>query len=323
MSILQNTNLKRLSIAIGLILAAGLVFALGMVQPQAEPQIFYEEVAEAILPPEEEEEHQPCRAERVMRALAEAYPRRVLKAEYRDNGWAVLLRDTWFYYADGRLLPEELLYRIPYYRPIAFYDNYPHELPPWTPPTPEQISFFREWSAARATQLPRAPHFFDTLYRARSHAESYRRVKTIRFLGNPVTVHHAILEELTLVEYRILEAARTDSLVRAWINDIDRVYGWHWRNIGGTQSRSFHAYGVAVDIIPRTLAGRAVYWRWSGPNWFNIPHERRHHPPDAVIRAFEAQGFVWGGKWPFFDTIHFEFRPEVMILNGIELSTLR
>jgi hypothetical protein len=131
------------------------------------------------------------------------------------------------------------------------------------------------------------------------------------------------MEELTLVEDAILQAALTDTRVRAWIYDIDRVYGWHWRNVGGTQSRSFHAYGVAVDIIPRTLGGRSVYWRWAGPNWFNIPHERRHHPPDAVIRAFQERGFVWGGKWSAFDTIHFEFRPEVMILNGIPMSTIR
>jgi len=322
-SITQATDYKRHIIAVGLILAAGIVFAIGMVSPHTENSIICSEVAEVFLPPEEEEEeHQPCRAEQVTRALVEAYPRRVLKAEYRNGDWAVLLRDTWFYFAGGRLLPEELLYRKDQYRPISFY-NYPRELPPWTPPTPEQISRFREISAARAAQLPRAPHFFDTLYRARSHAESYRRVKTIRFLGNPVTVHHAILEELALVEERILEAARTEPHIWTWINNIDRVYGWHWRNVAGTQSRSFHAYGAAIDIMPRVLGGRAVFWRWAGPNWWNIPHERRYHPPDTVIRIFEEQGFVWGGKWTLFDTIHFEFRPEIMILNGIELSTLR
>ena len=321
MNISQGINFKRELIAIGFILAAGIGFALGVVKPHVEPKDFYDEiVVEALLP--EEEEHQPCRAEQVMRALVKAYPRRVLKAEYRNGDWAVLLRDTWFYFAEGRLLPEELLYRIPNYRPIAFY-NYPRELPPWTPPTPEQISRFREITGARATQLPRSPHFFDTLYRARSREESYRRVKTMRFLGRQVTVHHIILEELALVEERILYAARTDSSVRAWIDDIDRMYGWHWRNIGGTQSRSFHSYGAAVDIIPRTLGGRAVYWRWAGPNWWTIPHERRHHPPAAVVEAFEAHGFVWGGKWTLFDTIHFEFRPEVIILSGIELATMR
>ena len=323
MNLSHGITLKRQIIAIGLILAAGIVFAIGMINPNNGFHYFYDEAAVALLPPEEEEEHLPCRAEQVARALVQAYPRRVLKAEYRNGDWAVLLRDTWFYYAEGRLLPEGMRHKVEYYRPIAFYSNLPRELPPWTPPTPEEISRFRHWSETRANLPPRAPYFFDTLYRARSHEESYRRVKTMRFLGNPVTVHHAIMEEVALVEDRILQAARTDPRVMAWINDIDRVYGWNWRNVGGTQSRSFHAYGVAIDIIPRTLGGRAVYWRWAGPNWWNIPHERRHHPPDAVIQAFAAYGFVWGGKWAFFDTIHFEFRPEVFILNGLELSTVR
>ncbi|MCL2204919.1 MAG: M15 family metallopeptidase [Treponema sp.] len=308
-------------ISIGLILVAGIVFAIGVVQPLAESEALHHEVLAALVV--EEEEVQMSRAERVARALVQAYPRRVLKAEYRNGDWAVLLRDTWFYYAEGRLLPYELRYRIDQYRPIAFYDNYPRELPPWTPPTQEQISRFQAMVADRTGALSRAPHFFDTLYRARSHAESYSRMKTIRFLGRNVTVHHAILEEVALVEYRIREKSRTDRSVLTWIYNIDRIYGWHWRNVGGTQTRSFHAYGVAIDIIPRNLGGRAVYWRWTGPNWFNVPHERRHHPPDGVILAFQERGFVWGGKWPFFDTIHFEFRPEVMILNGIEMSTLR
>jgi hypothetical protein len=36
--------------------------------------------------------------------------------------------------------------------------------------------------------------------------------------------------------------------------------------------------------------------------------------PDAVVAAFERHGFVWGGKWLFFDTMHFEYRPEILIL---------
>jgi len=125
------------------------------------------------------------------------------------------------------------------------------------------------------------------------------------------------------VEEHILAAAKTDSRVRAWKYNIRNLAGWNWRNVAGTQSRSFHSYGAAIDIIPRALGGRAVYWRWAGPNWWSIPYERRYHPPAAVIKAFESYGFIWGGNWLFFDTIHFEYRPEVLILNGVELATLR
>jgi len=315
-----KNELKKLSIALGLILLAGIIFAMGMVAPHTEPAGLLGEFIEEVIV---EEPQPPSRAELVTRALVEAYPRRILKAEYRDGDWAVLVRDTWFYYANARMLPAHLRHRADEFSPIAFYHNYPQRLRPWTPPTPEQIARFSGIDAERAARRPRAPYFFDTLYRAHNRAEAYERVKTLRFLGHSVLVHHAILEELSLVEARILAASRTDPEVRAWINNINSVVGWNWRNIGGTQSRSFHSYGVAIDILPRVSHGRAIFWRWAGPEWWNIPHERRYHPPDVVIEAFQLYGFVWGGKWTFFDTMHFEFRPEVMILNGIEMSSVR
>ena len=321
MSSSQGMVLKRLSIAIGFILAAGIGFAIGMVQPHVELLYLPNGAAQAQLPPEEEEDPRPSRAEEIMRALVKAYPRRVLKAEFRNGDWAVLLRDTWFYYAEGRLLPEELLYRINDYSPIDFH-YYPRELPPWTQPDPEQVRQFREWSEARSAQPPRSPHFFDALYRAHDRDEAYTRVRSLRFFRNPVTVHNAILEYLALVEDRIFQVSRTDFRVRAWIYDIARVYGWNWGNAEGTQTRSFHSYGVVIGVMPRTLGARAIHWGAAG-EWWDIPHERRHHPPEAVIQAFEAYGFVWGGKQPFFDTIHFTFRPEILILNGMELSDVR
>jgi len=311
--------LKRKSIVLGIILAAGIVFFIGMVWPHAGSSELKAELEEEAT---SAEDPQPSRAEQVTKALAAAYPRRVLQAEYRNGDWAVLLRDTWFYYAEGRMLPEEMRHRVSEYSPIAFY-NYPRELPPWTAPTPELLERFRELTEARATRRQRAPYFFDALYRARNRAESYERVKTIRFLGIQVNVHYMIMEDLSLVEEQIRAAARTDPRVRTWINNIESLAGWNWRNVAGTQSRSFHAYGAAIDTIPRSTGGRAMYWLWAGPEWFNIPHEGRYHPPEAVIKAFEAHGFVWGGKWLFFDTIHFEYRPEVIILNGMELATLR
>jgi hypothetical protein len=259
------------------------------------------------------------RAEEVTKALAAAYPDRIAKAEYRGGDWAVLVSGTWYYYAEGRFLPESLRRTAETYRPIAFY-NYPRELPPWVAPSAEESSRFREMHRTRTARASkRSPHFFDALYRAHNSEESYERVKSLRFLGIPVMVHYSILEDLSLVEERILAAAKTDASVREWIRSIDKISGWNWRNIAETESRSFHAYGAAIDIQPRSLGGKEVYWLWAKKEWWNIPYEGRHHPPDAVIKAFESCGFVWGGKWRSFDTIHFEYRPEVFILNGIDL----
>jgi peptidoglycan LD-endopeptidase CwlK len=31
-----------------------------------------------------------------------------------------------------------------------------------------------------------------------------------------------------------------------------------------------------------------------------------------IVAIFEKHGFIWGGKWYHYDTMHFEYRPELM-----------
>ena len=261
-----------------------------------------------------------------MKALAAAYPGRVGTAEFRktqaaDAGdWAVRLGGTWFYYAQGRLLPETLRDRYAEYDPQPFY-NYPAELPPWKDPGPEETARARESAGRRAANPPkRSQHFYDALWRAKSKEESYDRVKTMRFLGRKVMVHYSIMEELALVEERILGVAKTNAQVQQWMNRLDTLAGWNWRSIADTESRSFHAYGTALDLLPSSHGGLQTYWLWTAQNypaWWAGPYSRRSHPPDAVIKAFEEYGFIWGGKWLFFDTMHFEYRPEILLLNKL------
>jgi hypothetical protein len=193
------------------------------------------------------------RAEQVMKALAAAYPERLGAAEFRNGDWAVLMGDIWYYYSDGRLLPESLRYQAAEYDPQPFY-NYPVELPPWREPSSKEAERFRGMANKRSRNPPkRSQHFYDDLWRAHNQDESYQRVKTLRFLGASVMVHYAILEELALVEERIIAEAKNDLEVRAWVNSISTLDGWNWRSIAGTQSRSFHAYGAAIDILPKSL----------------------------------------------------------------------
>ena len=269
----------------------------------------------------------PGRAEVVMKAFAQAYPDRISHAEFRNNDWAVLLGGQWFYYADGRLLPENLRHRAQEYSAPPIYSNYPAELPPWTPPTAEVSERMRGMTDRRLNQrerqvIPRAIYFFDALWRIRTREESWDRVKQIRFLGHSVMMHYSILTQLSLVEERILALSRTNSEVRRWVDSIGTVEGWNWRNISASENRSMHAYGAAIDILPRSLGNQATYWQWSAqhyPEWWAIPYSRRYHPPNDVIKAFESFGFIWGGKWMYFDTMHFEYRPEAIILNNMPL----
>ena len=80
---------------------------------------------------------------------------------------------------------------------------------------------------------------------------------------------------------------------------------YNCRNIAGSSVRSMHAYGAAIDLNVKY----SDYWRWSkdlsSPVWNNrIPVE--------IVRVFEKHGFIWGGTWYHFDTMHFEYRPELL-----------
>jgi hypothetical protein len=266
-----------------------------------------------------------------MKALAQAYPDRIGPAEFRDGDWAVSIRGTWYYYADGRLLPQELRSSAADYDPQPFY-NYSAELPPWRTPTAEESERFRSLDRERLQHpVKRSQHFHDALWRASNRNESWDRVKSLRFLGRLVYVHYSILEELALVEERILDLAKTNAQVQQWIDNLDVLDGWNWRNIADSESRSFHSYGAALDLLPKSTGNletyfSSSYWLWASrvrSDWWMVPYSQRFHPPDLVIKAFEDYGFIWGGKWTNYDTMHFEYRPEIFILNNLPLSTLR
>ena len=309
------------SLLIFIIFITGIFFTSCGKQPDA-----YLQTEEEVLTEAEEVIYEPSRAEQVMRSLALGYPNQIEKVEFRNDDWALLLRGVWYYYAGGRLLPEDKLDNIENYSAQPFY-NYQAELPEWVQPDSEEGERYRSMSNNRNQNPPRrSPYFFDDLWRAHNHTEADRMVKTIRFLGHPVTVHYLILEVLSLVEQEILEAGRADYQVQTWINSVSSLEGWMWRNIADTQSRSFHAYGIAIDIIPRSFGGKQTYWLWASQyrsDWWNISYNGRYHPPEEVIKAFEKYGFVWGGKWLYFDTMHFEYRPEVLILGGMLPETRR
>jgi hypothetical protein len=270
---------------------------------------------------------EPTRAERVMKAIAAAYPDRVGPAEFRNGDWAVPVRGVYYYYADARLLPEELRSHSVKFDPQPFY-FYEKEIPAWKTPSTEESERYRNMTKARQERkLKRSQHFFDALWRAQNREQSYDRVKYIKFMGKPLFLHYSILEELSLVEEKILAEAKNNAQVRQWINNLDKVEAWNWRNIADTESRSFHSYGAAIDLIPKASVTRGLetYWLWAArnhPEWWAVPYNKRVNPPDAVINIFESYGFIWGGKWNFYDTMHFEYRPEILFLNDIAITGL-
>jgi hypothetical protein len=185
-----------------------------------------------------------------------------------------------------------------------FFYAYPVEFG-GPPPTPEN-------TPTRSTDV------IEALF-GRSESEIRRGCEHVTFLGRRLFVNAVAVEPLRAVEREIDRAARRDGDVARWIEELEVAFSFQDKEIAGSQSRSYHAWGLAVDLVPRSYGGKQVYWRWSRvfnrEGWYRIPMSERWSPPEAVVDAFERHGFVWGGKWTYFDTIHFEYRPEILLYN--------
>jgi len=78
------------------------------------------------------------------------------------------------------------------------------------------------------------------------------------------------------------------------------------RGVADKGQPSMHAYGAAIDLNLEF----SNYWLWDGhgkggPVW-------RNRMPREIVDAFERHGFIWGGRWYHYDTMHFEYRPELL-----------
>lgn len=88
--------------------------------------------------------------------------------------------------------------------------------------------------------------------------------------------------------------------------------GYVCRPVAGSKRPSAHGWGIAVDIAPAP----ANYWLWDGGR---ISREGstdiryRNAIPHEIVEIFERHGFIWGGKWYHYDTMHFEYRPELLL----------
>ena len=80
---------------------------------------------------------------------------------------------------------------------------------------------------------------------------------------------------------------------------------FNWRKIAGTDRLSMHSFGVTIDINVKY----SHYWRWATQK---NPLLYQNEIPLEIVEIFEHYGFIWGGKWYHYDTMHFEYRPELL-----------
>ena len=87
---------------------------------------------------------------------------------------------------------------------------------------------------------------------------------------------------------------------------------FNWRYIRGTKRLSSHAFATAIDI---GVAKYADYWKNSGLSEASTQLVYRNRMPLELAKIFEKHGFIWGGYWYHYDTMHFEYHPEIIAAN--------
>lgn len=80
-----------------------------------------------------------------------------------------------------------------------------------------------------------------------------------------------------------------------------------YRVIKDTDRLSMHSFGIAIDLAPNTTQ----YWKdEASSETARIGY--KNTMPLSIVRIFEKHGFIWGGRWYHYDTMHFEYRPELL-----------
>lgn len=86
--------------------------------------------------------------------------------------------------------------------------------------------------------------------------------------------------------------------------------GFNWRVIAGTNRLSVHSFGAAFDLS----RDYSDYWqRDYGTADESVPITYKNRFLLEIVEIFEKYGFIWGGKWYHYDTMHFEYRPELLL----------
>jgi hypothetical protein len=152
--------------------------------------------------------------------------------------------------------------------------------------------------------------FFLKVYGDCRKGEVQKRMKRIVWLPKSlnktveVTAVNGVAERLERV------SAELDTLPPALRKHLWPLGGiLNCRPVADTGKLSMHAFGAAIDISTAV----SDYWFWARKKGEAGPIPYRNRVPFEIVRVFEKYGFIWGGKWYHYDTMHFEYRPELLM----------
>ncbi len=152
----------------------------------------------------------------------------------------------------------------------------------------------------------RNEEFFKKMY-GNNKTEVYNNLETVIWLPN--TLNKKIkVSKINGISQKIQAISnQLDSLphLHKYIDNMGGTF--NWRKISGTQRLSAHSFGIAIDIN----VNHSNYWKWTKRKQDDIIYYKNKIPLE-LIEIFEKHGFIWGGRWYHYDSMHFEYRPELL-----------
>ena len=127
----------------------------------------------------------------------------------------------------------------------------------------------------------------------------------------PKLVHQQItVTKINGVDKRLMQVSNELDEHPEWKKYLQNIGGtFLWRSISGTGRQSMHSFGMTIDINTKY----ADYWQWACKCTDESRAIKYHNKiPQGIVAIFERNGFIWGGKWYHYDTMHFEYRPELL-----------
>lgn len=111
------------------------------------------------------------------------------------------------------------------------------------------------------------------------------------------------------IDKRLLEVSAELDKHPEWKEYLKSAGTFNWRVIRGANRLSAHSFGIAIDLNTKY----SNYWQWDCRcKSENADLTYRNQIPQGIIDVFEKHGFIWGGRWYHYDTMHFEYRPELL-----------
>lgn len=180
---------------------------------------------------------------------------------------------------------------------------------------PEGASFHINGDPGRIRYEP----FFRKMY-GNSRSEVKRNLTVIYWMPKifggqypvEVTTVNSVYKKLSQVSDELEELVLNHPEFRKYLENPGGFF--NWRFIANTNRLSLHSFGVSIDINIKY----SNYWQWDLkkeglPIIEMIPLTYKNQIPWEIVEIFEKNGFIWGGKWYHYDTMHFEYRPELLI----------